>query len=183
MPITEIPTDNRITIEADEKSCAILRDHILNPDLRKICVFIPLLSSNEIIITSPVSQKSHFKPVRFGDILDTIIETINKMNGENLRLIKIGDHTLDTHLSLWMNADGKNIRLTDKESDLLFFLTQAESRELSRENLLKKVWDYVDGVETHTLETHIYRLRQKIEHDPSNPKILVTTDIGYQITS
>lgn len=72
-------------------------------------------------------------------------------------------------------------KLTDKERDMLLILIAAEGKSVTRQNLLDSVWAYAPDVETHTLETHIYRLRQKIEEDPASPKILLTDDIGYRI--
>lgn len=66
---------------------------------------------------------------------------------------------------------------------MLRILHEHTDRSVSREVLLDRVWGYVDGVETHTLETHIYRLRQKIEDDPAMPRILLTTEAGYQLNS
>jgi DNA-binding response OmpR family regulator len=73
------------------------------------------------------------------------------------------------------------LRLTDKERDILLTLLGAQGQPVSRQELLDSVWAYAPGVETHTLETHIYRLRQKIEADPSGPQILLTDDAGYKI--
>ena len=74
---------------------------------------------------------------------------------------------------------GIDIKLTEKERDLLFFLYAQNGEIASRDMILQKLWGYADGVETHTLETHFYRLRQKIEKDPANPELLVTSDAGY----
>ena len=73
------------------------------------------------------------------------------------------------------------VRLTEKETSILRYLYRAGQRPVSRETLLQKVWGYNSGVTTHTLETHIYRLRQKIEKDAANPEILVTEAGGYKL--
>jgi Transcriptional regulatory protein, C terminal len=92
--------------------------------------------------------------------------------------IAIGAGELDIRDSLWSRG-GETVRLTEKETAILAYLRAAGDRAVSREELLHHVWSYVADVETHTLETHIYRLRQKIEDDPSTPKILITQGDGY----
>jgi DNA-binding response OmpR family regulator len=73
------------------------------------------------------------------------------------------------------------MRLTDKETAILRYLYRADQQPISRETLLQEVWGYNSGVTTHTLETHIYRLRQKIEEDAATPAILVTESRGYKL--
>ena len=72
----------------------------------------------------------------------------------------------------------QKIRLTAMETSLLKYLYKAGRKGVSREEILSEVWDYNSLVTTHTLETHIYRLRQKIERPPM-PELLVTTPGGY----
>lgn len=95
-------------------------------------------------------------------------------------IIEIGACTLDTRENLWLRDGEAPLRLTEKETAILAHL-HAAAAPVSREALLHHVWSYVRDVETHTLETHIYRLRQKIEEDPSIPKILLTQGDGYSI--
>lgn len=76
---------------------------------------------------------------------------------------------------------GAKVRLTGKEASILKFLYRASNRVVDRETLLAEVWGYGEGINTHTLETHIYRLRQKIERDPSKAEILVTQGGGYRL--
>lgn len=78
---------------------------------------------------------------------------------------------------------GEKIRLTEKETAILKFLKRAEGATISREKLLNEVWGYNANVTTHTLETHIYRLRQKIESDPSKAKIILTESGGYSMAT
>jgi DNA-binding response OmpR family regulator len=81
-----------------------------------------------------------------------------------------------------LDAKAKKIRLTDKETNILKYLYRAGGKVISREELLTEVWGYNAGVTTHTLETHVYRLRQKIEPDPTGPKILITEAGGYRLS-
>ena len=77
----------------------------------------------------------------------------------------------------------KKVRLTEKETNILKFLHRSTESVVPREQLLHEVWGYNAGVTTHTLETHIYRLRQKIEPDPSQARLLVTESGGYKLVS
>ena len=76
---------------------------------------------------------------------------------------------------------GRKIRLTEKETAILTFLLGAGGQPVSREILLSEVWGYNSKVTTHTLETHIYRLRQKIEANPAEARILLTDAGGYRL--
>ena len=80
-----------------------------------------------------------------------------------------------------METGGRRIRLTEKETAILKYLFSAGANVIGRDVLLNEVWGYNSGVTTHTLETHVYRLRQKIERDPSNADILVTEPGGYRL--
>jgi len=77
----------------------------------------------------------------------------------------------------------RKIRLTEKETNILKYLYRAPEGVVPRDVLLHEVWGYNAGVTTHTLETHIYRLRQKIEPDPSNVSLLLTEAGGYRLAS
>ncbi len=66
---------------------------------------------------------------------------------------------------------------------ILYVLNRSTDGVVARDVLLHEVWGYNAGVTTHTLETHIYRLRQKIEPDPSNARLLVTESGGYRLVA
>jgi len=80
-----------------------------------------------------------------------------------------------------VKADGKKIRLTEKETSILKYLLRAGGKPVGRDELLAEVWGYNSGVTTHTLETHVYRLRQKIEPNPASVGLLVTEPGGYSL--
>lgn len=82
---------------------------------------------------------------------------------------------------LEVKEDGKKVRLTEKETSILRYLHKAAGKAVSREELLTEVWGYNSGVTTHTLETHVYRLRQKIEPDPTLARLLLTEPGGYSL--
>ena len=75
------------------------------------------------------------------------------------------------------------ITLTDTEARLLACLFDARGGDVNRDELLQRVWGYRPGLETHTLETHIYRLRKKIEVDPATPTRIITSGDGYRFAS
>ena len=116
------------------------------------------------------------RPVRLGQFLDNAVKAHNTL--ETAYQWGIFDfHPADYTLK----KDEEVIRLTEKEAALLEILVKSNGQGVSRDHLLRHVWRYAPDVETHTLETHIYRLRQKIEDDPANPTIVVTDGDGYRL--
>jgi DNA-binding response OmpR family regulator len=95
----------------------------------------------------------------------------------------IGPYSFQPAHKVLLDENEKKIRLTEKETAILKYLYRTGDSVVSREKLLKEVWGYHAEVTTHTLETHIYRLRQKIERDPSNAEILITEKGGYRLGS
>ena len=95
----------------------------------------------------------------------------------------LGPYTFQPAHKILTAADGQKVRLTEKETNILKFLLRAGAVIVPREKLLHEVWGYNAAVTTHTLETHIYRLRQKIEVDPSQACLLVTAAGGYKLVA
>ncbi len=120
------------------------------------------------------------KPFRFGVLLARIRAHLRTHEQSEDAVFKIGPYSFRPSAKLLLDAAEKKIRLTEKETNILKFLYRA-GQIVGREVLLAEVWGYNSGVTTHTLETHIYRLRQKIEKDPSNAEILVTEAGGYRL--
>jgi DNA-binding response OmpR family regulator len=121
------------------------------------------------------------KPFRFAVLLARIRAQLRQHEASEDAVFTIGPFTFRPSSKLLLNAKGNKVRLTEKETAILRFLYRAGQKPVSRETLLQEVWGYNSGVTTHTLETHIYRLRQKVERDATTPAILVTETGGYKL--
>ena len=121
------------------------------------------------------------KPFRFVVLLARVRVQIRQLEASDDAEFAIGPFVFRPAAKSLVDAKGEKIRLTEKETAILRFLHRANREIIPREILLKDVWGYNEGVTTHTLETHIYRLRQKIEIDPAQAKILVTELGGYRL--
>jgi DNA-binding response OmpR family regulator len=122
------------------------------------------------------------KPFRFGVLLARIRAQLRQHEQSEDAVFKIGPYTFKPAAKLLLEEEAnKKVRLTEKETAILKYLYRSGDRVVGRDVLLHEVWGYNAGVTTHTLETHIYRLRQKIESDPSNAEILVTETGGYRL--
>ncbi|GGA37316.1 response regulator transcription factor [Pelagibacterium lentulum] len=121
------------------------------------------------------------KPFRFSVLLARLRAALRQHDQSEDVVFTIGPYTFQPSAKTLENGDGGKIRLTDKETAILKFLYRQGSKTISRDILLAEVWGYNNRVTTHTLETHIYRLRQKIERDPSNARLLVTEEGGYRL--
>jgi DNA-binding response OmpR family regulator len=119
------------------------------------------------------------KPLRIGELVARLRAHLRP----NPRAAAtIGPYTFRPGVKLLVDpSTGREVRLTEKEAAILDYLYHAGERVTGRETLLGEVWGYHAGVTTHTLETHIYRLRQKIERDPGRARILVTEPGGYRL--
>ena len=115
-------------------------------------------------------------PPRYGLIGQMIAQPVLYIDD-----IAIGDYTFKPQERSLVRKTGEAVALTDREADILAYLVRHRHAPVSRDALLKNVWQYQEGVDTHTLETHIYRLRQKIESSAADPRILLTVEGGYRL--
>ena len=123
------------------------------------------------------------KPFKFPVLLARIRAQLRTHEQSEDAVFQLGPYTFRPAQKMLVTEDDKKVRLTEKETNILKFLYRATDGVVAREVLLHEVWGYNAGVTTHTLETHIYRLRQKIEADPSNARLLVTESGGYRLVA
>jgi DNA-binding response OmpR family regulator len=122
------------------------------------------------------------KPFRLGELLARVRAQLRQHEASQDASFAVGPFTfLPGSKMLVEQVKNRKVRLTDKETQILRYLCRARDQVISRETLLGEVWGYNAGVNTHTLETHIYRLRQKLESDPANAELLVTGPGGYRL--
>ncbi|WP_343080196.1 response regulator transcription factor [Ostreiculturibacter nitratireducens] len=123
------------------------------------------------------------KPFKFPVLLARIRAQLRQHEQSEDAVFQLGPYTFKPAMKMLIDEKDRKIRLTEKETNILKFLYRATEGVVPRDVLLHEVWGYNAGVTTHTLETHIYRLRQKIEPDPSNARLLVTESGGYKLVA
>ena len=122
------------------------------------------------------------KPFRMAVLLARVRAHLRQHTQSGDAIFSLGPYKFQPAAKMLVNEEAdKKIRLTEKETAILKYLFRVGNKTVSRETLLDEVWGYNAGVTTHTLETHVYRLRQKIEPDPSNAQILMTEPGGYRL--
>ncbi|MBP7000781.1 response regulator transcription factor [Amaricoccus sp.] len=121
------------------------------------------------------------KPFKLPVLLARIRAQLRQHEQSEDAVFAVGPYTFRPAAKLLLDEKERKIRLTEKETNILKYLYRANDVVVPRDELLHEVWGYNNGVTTHTLETHIYRLRQKIEPDPANARILVTEPGGYRL--
>ncbi len=123
------------------------------------------------------------KPFKFPVLLARIRAQLRQHEQSEDAIFQLGPYTFKPAMKMLITEEDRKIRLTEKETNILKFLYRATEGVVARDVLLHEVWGYNAGVTTHTLETHIYRLRQKIEPDPGNARLLVTESGGYRLVA
>ena len=159
--------------------------------LRKASVKCPIImltaadsDANTILGLESGANDCVVKPFKLTVLLARIRSHLRQHEQSEDAVFTIGPYTFRPSAKLLLENDrNQQVRLTEKETSILKYLFRAGGKAVSRDVLLNEVWGYNASVTTHTLETHIYHLRQKIEIDPSSAEILVTAPGGYRLVS
>jgi hypothetical protein len=170
--------DQFADMEGNEIVKTLRRDGYKNP----ILVLTPQISDADMIQGYEAGVNDYIiKPFRFALLLSRIRAQIRQYEANDDSVFTIGPYSFRPGAKQLSNEADLKIKLTEKETAILRFLYKADLHVVAKETLLSEVWGYNPNVTTHTLETHIYRLRQKIEDDPANAKLLVTDAGGYKL--
>ena len=167
---------------------------ILQPETNKFIDFLRKDQKHRPVIllqkNSDNSEETHSAnvqyviktPFRISTLITSIIKCINNSEHADNNKISIGPYLFIPKRKVMLN-DSLEIRLTDKETAMISYLYFSDPEVVCRDELLHAIWGYNPDVNTHTLETHIYRLRQKIEQNPSKVEIIVTEERGYRLNA
>jgi DNA-binding response OmpR family regulator len=140
--------------------------------------------SNTILDLDAGANDYITKPFKIALLLARMRAHLRQHEKSDGAVFTIGPYSFRPSAKILIDENrNRKVRLTEKEAAILQYLHLTGDRMVKRETLLGEVWGYNAGVATHTLETHVYRLRQKIEMDPSKATILVTDPGGYRLVS
>ena len=164
-------------------SLTSLRQFVEGAKITNLILFMVQAECVDDSFSSDKLTKQHFieKPFRIENFYKTIFTTLAKISNSKDMTHKIGPFTFFPSKKFIIFGDNKKIELTEKEVDILKCLISSGDKAVDRDELLKQVWNYSSDVTTHTLETHIYRLRQKLEIDSSIPRLIISQGGGFRI--
>jgi len=151
-------------------------------DAMPVMAFVSGQDANQDDIDETLFEKVVTMPLRLGKVVDYVCDVIEQQERrKTLAPISFGKSvTLDPRTLFILNEETDHkVRLTEKEADILLFLSNHLNKPVARQTLLDEVWGYASTIETHTLETHIYRLRQKLKNQLGLDDFLITKDDGY----
>ena len=174
--ITEIFSS---TIISDQSALKFLGKKNLDNDIKKIYLINDTKDSN---------AKSHIKseiittnvPVHVNDFFDRVSNDITQEIRKNQNIINFNTFNYDFHARSLFN-EKYSLRFTEKENEIFSCLINYKNKPISKKQLLKDIWQYDDQIDTHTLETHIYSLRKKLETKLGLENFLIHLDEGYQL--
>ena len=188
-------TDTIEKLQVQSYDMIVMDLHPLNNDSLEACRVtyaqnvqcpILLLTERDEISSMVFGQDTRasdyiLKPFKFPILLARINIQLRMYEKSYDSAFTLGPYTFHPAMKILKTHDNNEIQLTEKETDILKFLYHTVEDVVPRDILLHEVWGYNNSVTTHTLETHIYRLRQKIERNPGAAELLVTETGGYRL--
>ena len=161
---------------------ALLNKNFLTESLSRMINLAPVIylsqDDNDVNDTNFTNLP---KPIYFPQLLKAIKKEMRDFVINKNREIEIGPYSFNYLMKRLVTKTGSEIRLTEMETKILYFLYKSNGKLIKRDTLLREVWGYKSEVMTHTLETHIYRLRKKISFDCLSQTLLVSESGGYRL--
>ena len=152
-------------------------ENSLNKEIKNLDNY--LILSNKKYLNSSNFIVLNNLPINIFKLIEKINTEFLKLQFSNQSEVKLNDYTINLN-SREMIAHNTKVKLTEKEINTIIYLSKS-SKPVDTEELQKKVWSYKTDIETHTVETHIYRLRKKILNTFNDSKFIVSKKNGYQI--
>ena len=162
-----------------------IRQFIKEAEISNIVLFMIDAQISETSFFGESTEKHYFieKPFRINHLNKKIATMLAKISNSHEVTYKVGPFIFLPLKKILMLGENIKVELTEKEVAILKCLISSGEEAVDRDTLLKQVWNYSPNVTTHTLETHIYRLRQKLEIDASIPRLIISKDGGFTIVS
>ena len=123
-----------------------------------------------------------FKPLRLSHLLNQIKSGINVFENSADGFLHFGEYELHpVDKDILNTVTGKTAKLTEREVSIIQYLYKSRGKAVPKNELLQNVWEYSGDVTTHTIETHIYRLRKKVEQETAGAQIVSAEEGGYRL--
>ena len=169
----------------EDYSLSSIRQFIKESEISNIVLFMIEPQIIETSFFGGITEKHYFieRPFRIHHLNKKISTVLAKISNSNEVIHEIGPFIFLPLKKILMLGEKIKVELTEKEVAILKCLISSGEEAVDRDTLLKQVWNYSPDVTTHTLETHIYRLRQKLEIDASIPRLIISKDGGFTIGS
>ncbi len=161
---------------ADESGAALCHDL----RMAGLDAFMVLLGADNEAAEAAGADAALARPLRLGVLIPMLREAVSGGSADDAGF-RVGGLMFHPGARRLETLDGDVIHVTEKEAAILVCLHDAGGTVVARETLLHEVWGYAPELDTHTLETHMYRLRQKVEPDPANATVLITEEGGYRL--
>ena len=170
---------------SENYSLSSIRQFIKKADISNIVLFMIEAKISESSFVGENIEKHYFieRPFRIHHLNKKISTILAKISNSNELTHEIGPFTFLPLKKILILGEKTKVELTEKEVAILKCLISSGEEAVDRDTLLRQVWNYSPDVTTHTLETHIYRLRQKLEIDASIPRLIISKDGGFTIVS
>jgi DNA-binding response OmpR family regulator len=177
--------DNLPEIIIVDSFTALLNKNFLTESLSGMINLVPVLYLSQDDHDANDANDTNFtnlpKPIYFPQLLKVIKKEMRDFVINKNREIEIGPYSFNYLMKRLVTKTGSEIRLTEMETKILNFLYKSNGKLIKRDTLLTEVWGYKAEVMTHTLETHIYRLRKKISRNCISQTLLVSESGGYRL--